>query len=322
MIDNSQELIVSVNCIAYNQKIFIKDCLEGFVMQKTTFRFEAIVHDDASTDGTADIIKEYAKEYPEVIKPILEKENQWSKNNGSLEKIMQEACTGKYIAFCEGDDYWIDPYKLQKEVDYLEAHPDCSLVYTKDWHWDEKISKFSEIYGHETNFKSMMGGINEMPTPSIVIRRSKYLEYIRKVNPYSKKWKLGDFPLVLFISGCSKFKFLDEVTCVHRILSNSVSHSVNELSLLPYYRSILDVKLFFYDFLEVNDKKMLNNIYISHVNLLIEMYFKTNSNLVLEEYQKIIDNLNLCNIKLVIKYKVILHNNLLLKMLRFYKTII
>ena len=84
-------------------------------MQKTNFRFEAIVHDDASTDGTATIIKEYAEKYPDIIKPILETENQYSKHDGSLRRIVDEACLGgKYVAWCEGDDYWIDALKLQK----------------------------------------------------------------------------------------------------------------------------------------------------------------------------------------------------------------
>lgn len=111
-IKDNQPLMVTIRCTAYNHEPYIRACLEGFVMQKTNFRFEAIVHDDASTDGTAAIIKEYAEKYPDVIKPILERENQYSK--GTLGKIMDEASKGKYIAFCEGDDYWTDPLKLQK----------------------------------------------------------------------------------------------------------------------------------------------------------------------------------------------------------------
>ena len=127
--DNQQPLMVTIRCIAYNQERYIRDCLEGFVMQKTNFRFEAIVHDDASTDGTAAIIKEYAEKYPDIIKPILETENQYSKHDGSLQRIMAEGCKGKYVAFCEGDDYWTDPLKLQKQVDFLESHPDYSLCF-------------------------------------------------------------------------------------------------------------------------------------------------------------------------------------------------
>ncbi len=125
--NNSQPLMVSIKCITYNHEPYIRQCLEGFVMQKTNFRFEAVVHDDASTDGTADIIREYAEKYPDIIKPIYETENQYSKKDGSLGRIMDAACTGKYIAMCEGDDYWTDPLKLQKQVDFLETHLECSM---------------------------------------------------------------------------------------------------------------------------------------------------------------------------------------------------
>lgn len=125
---NCSDLLVSIHCLAYNHAPFIRQCLEGFVMQKTNFRFEAVVHDDASIDGTTEIIKEYARNYPSIIKPILETENQWKK--GTIPTIMKQACVGKYVAYCEGDDYWIDPYKLQKQVDALEANPKAMMCYS------------------------------------------------------------------------------------------------------------------------------------------------------------------------------------------------
>lgn len=125
---DNDELMVSIRCLTYNHEPYIRQCLEGFIMQKTNFRFEAVVHDDASTDGTAAIIHEYAEKYPNIIKPIYENENQYSRHDGSLDRIMNAACTGKYIALCEGDDYWTDPLKLQKQVDFLEMHSNYSLV--------------------------------------------------------------------------------------------------------------------------------------------------------------------------------------------------
>lgn len=125
-VDKSNTFImVTIRCLAYNHEAYIRQCLDGFIKQKTNFCFEAIVHDDASTDGTANIIREYAEKYPDIIKPIFEVENQYSKRDGSLRRIMNSHMKGKYIAMCEGDDCWIDPYKLQKQVDYLESHPEC-----------------------------------------------------------------------------------------------------------------------------------------------------------------------------------------------------
>ena len=121
------ELMVSIRCFVYNHEPYLRQCLDGFVMQRTNFRFEAIVHDDASTDGSAAIIREYAAKYPDIIKPIYETENQYSKRDGSLRRIMDAHMRGKYVAYCEGDDYWTDPLKLQKQVDFLETHPDFSL---------------------------------------------------------------------------------------------------------------------------------------------------------------------------------------------------
>ena len=122
-----QPLMVTIRCITYNHEPYIRQCLEGFIMQKTNFRFEAIVHDDASTDETANIIREYAEKYPDIRKPIFETENQYSKLDGSIQRIMSEHIHGKYVAMCEGDDYWIDPLKLQKQVDFLESNPKYSM---------------------------------------------------------------------------------------------------------------------------------------------------------------------------------------------------
>lgn len=138
------QVMVTIRCITYNHEPYIRQCLEGFVMQKTNFRFEAIVHDDASTDGTAAIICEYAQKYPEIIKPIIETENQYSKHDGTIGRIMDAHTHGKYIAICEGDDYWIDPYKLQKQVDFLELHPSYSLVCCNFLKYDQDLGLFYE----------------------------------------------------------------------------------------------------------------------------------------------------------------------------------
>ncbi len=118
--------VVSVRCTTYNHEPYIAQALDSFLVQKTNFPFEIVVHDDASTDKTADIIREYEMKYPQIIKPIYEIENQYSKRDGSLGRIANEACKGDYIAFCEGDDYWCHPDKLQMQFDFLCKHPNYS----------------------------------------------------------------------------------------------------------------------------------------------------------------------------------------------------
>lgn len=121
---DENKLLVSVCCLTYNHASYIRQCLDGCLMQKTNFSIEILIHDDASTDGTQDIIREYEARYPEIIKPIYQKENQYSKGV-KVDLIYNfSRAKGKYIALCEGDDYWTDPLKLQKQVDFLETHPD------------------------------------------------------------------------------------------------------------------------------------------------------------------------------------------------------
>lgn len=115
-------LKVSILCTAYNHEKYIRQTLESFLMQKTNFKYEVLIHDDASTDNTAVIIKEYEEKYPNIIKSIYQKENQYSKGISIISTYLYPEARGKYIALCEGDDYWTDPLKLQKQFDALEAN--------------------------------------------------------------------------------------------------------------------------------------------------------------------------------------------------------
>lgn len=119
--------VVSIICCTYNHEPFIRQCLDGFMMQKTDFSFEVLIHDDASTDNTAEIIREYELKYPDKIFPIYATENKYSKGIDIFSQILLPKAKGKYIAICEGDDYWTDPLKLQKQVDFLERNQDYIL---------------------------------------------------------------------------------------------------------------------------------------------------------------------------------------------------
>ena len=121
------EIAVTIICLAYNHARYIRDALDGFLMQETSFPFEVIVHDDASTDGTADIIREYQLKRPDIIKTVFQKENQYSKGKVISRDFLFPMIRGKYVALCEGDDYWTDPRKLQKQVEALEAHPEADI---------------------------------------------------------------------------------------------------------------------------------------------------------------------------------------------------
>ncbi|MFC3607421.1 glycosyltransferase [Stutzerimonas tarimensis] len=126
--EGRREPLLSIICLAYNHAGFIRQTLDGFLAQETDFPVEIIVHDDASTDQTAAIIREYEQRYPSIIKPIYQRENQYRLGVPFSTRLFAQA-RGRYIAYCEGDDYWIDPRKLQIQVDFLEAHPDYVMTY-------------------------------------------------------------------------------------------------------------------------------------------------------------------------------------------------
>ena len=140
------EYMVCVCSITYNHEKYIRECLEGIVMQQTTFPFISIVVDDASTDQTPSIISEYAAKYPDIIHPILLKENHYSQKKPKEPYFIPFQEKAKYVAFCEGDDYWTDPHKLQKQVDALEKHPGCKACVHKVLRVNERGERTNKTY--------------------------------------------------------------------------------------------------------------------------------------------------------------------------------
>ena len=177
--------LVSICCITYNHAPYIRKCLEGFLIQETTFPIEILIHDDASTDGTDSIIREYAEKYPELVFPLYETENQYSSEKCSLIDIKYNysRARGKYIAYCEGDDYWTDPHKLQKQVDFLETHPDysvcwhrCRLFFSKDGLYeDDSCSELlhDDEDGVDIDIATLLSGWYTQPL-TMVFRKSSY----------------------------------------------------------------------------------------------------------------------------------------------------
>ena len=151
MVD-SEPILVAIYCMVYNHEPYLRKCFDGFVMQETSFRFVAVVHDDCSGDGSVEIIREYVARYPDLFIPIYETENQYSKYNGSIERIMNKTIRMtrcKYVAFCEGDDYWIDSHKLQNQVDFLESHVDYSVTFHR---WRQFNMKTGEMQDDNCGF--------------------------------------------------------------------------------------------------------------------------------------------------------------------------
>ena len=239
--------LVSIRCMVYNHEPFLRQCLDGFVMQKTTFPYEAIVHDDASTDGSAAIIREYADKYPDIIKPIYETENQYNKQDGSLRRILDEAIhpKAKYVAMCEGDDYWTDPNKLQLQVDYLEEHTDCSFSVHDFRVWDTQRNELRAtrpiqfVKENECikvfTMSDYKTGVYIAQTLSCVYRKVS----LQKSNFY--KYKTG-FDMTLFFALLTQGNavFFNRVMGVYRTHPSSITSSQNSRR----FHDNIDCKLF------------------------------------------------------------------------------
>jgi glycosyltransferase involved in cell wall biosynthesis len=204
--------LVSISCMTFNHELFIRDALEGFVMQKTNFGFEVLIHDDASTDRTAEIIREYAFRFPKLIKPIYQVENQWQKGNRGSGVHNFPRARGMYIALCEGDDFWTDEYKLQRQVDFLNANPAYSMVC-------ENGLIVNTVNNYNVNFNTMPEGDVEIitmlqkrqfPTASVMFR-AKFLD-----EEYYKLNLVGDTILWCYLAMRGKVRYLENISSVYR----------------------------------------------------------------------------------------------------------
>ena len=218
--------LVAIKCYTYNHVEYLADALEGFIKQKTNFPFVAIVHDDASTDGTTNIIREYAEKYPDIIKPIYERVNQYSKKDNSLIRIMEEAIatTGaKYIGMCEGDDYWNDPHKLQKQVDFLESHPDVIGCYADvDYIYVEKgihLPWFVKHRGIPISFEDHLMNKYYIAPPTWLFRATSDV-----VLKPAKRTVDVTYTKAMDFLATSKFIYMDEIMGVYRGTPNGASH--------------------------------------------------------------------------------------------------
>lgn len=259
--NNDSQVKVSIRCTTYNHEKYIKECLDSLINQVTSFKYEIIVHDDASTDATASIIRDYAERFPDIIIPIYEKENVFSKDRNLVRKIVTSNCKGQYMAWCEGDDYWCDQYKLQKQVDIMDSDREIGLVYGKSKQYDESKGKFlAKTIGEKVLSSEALLLNNTIPTATVLVRSSIYYEYMKDQEIQNNQWLMGDYPLWIYCSIKSKVFFMDDVISVYRVLRESASHSlVNRQKLESFYESATQMKLFFNDRYKLVDNDIITS---------------------------------------------------------------
>lgn len=245
---------VTVRCLTFQHANYITSTMNGFTMQQTDFPFVCCIVDDASTDGEQQVIKDYLKDnfnlsdssvayqkdtdYAHILYAqhkmnkncyfavLLLKENHYSKGKSKLEYLKEWNEGVPYVALCEGDDYWIDPDKLQMQVDFLDENPEYGLTYTQAFmcNQNSEIDKSIIIGSSSCHSFSEMIEQNPVPTLSTLFRRSLYEKYRLCIKP-NPQWRMGDYPIWLFFSLNSKIHFFEKTTVVYRVLSESASHS-------------------------------------------------------------------------------------------------
>ncbi len=212
-----EDITVSIICTAFNHEKYIRDALDGFLRQKTNFNFEVIIHDDASVDKTADIIREYQAKYPEIIKPIFQTENHYSKKVPVCATFMLPVAKGRYFAFCEGDDYWCDELKLQKQIDYLEQHHEyVACVHNTEFYYlgtGKREIKYTNTDRDLGLIDCVMSGGQSFHTSSVVVRRNVYLskpQFTKVIDG------VGDYPSSIYYSLSGKIRYIGDVMSIYR----------------------------------------------------------------------------------------------------------
>ncbi|WP_391116736.1 glycosyltransferase [Psychrobacillus sp. L3] len=223
-------ILVSISCITYNHEKFIADAIDSFLMQETNFKFEILIHDDASTDRTAYKIREYEKKYPDLIKTIYQTENQYSKGV-LVSRFNYERAKGKYLAICEGDDFWTDPNKLQKQVDYMEKHPECSLcVHAGNLVSASERKLLSQNRPNSKNkiftvAETIEGGGGLFLTNSMLC----LTEFVQNRPNFIENAPVEDYPLAINLSLRGTVYYIDEFMSSYRV-GDSGSWTARNLS--------------------------------------------------------------------------------------------
>jgi glycosyltransferase involved in cell wall biosynthesis len=264
--------LVSVKMMTYNHEPYIGQAIESVILQQTNFPFELVIGEDCSTDGTREIVFDYQKKYPEIIRVITSDKNVGArKNNVRLAK----ACRGKYIAYCEGDDYWHNPEKLQIQVDYLEAHPECGLVHSDVvWHNVESCKTIPRHYkerklshDHENVLRSIIEFKYHVMTCTAVIRKCLLDEIHQTCRfEFSEKFLMGDIQTWIEIARRSKVKYIDETLATYNALPESACRTKDIDKTFRFRINFAEIRMYYADKYCGNDSKEIKKDIERHLN--------------------------------------------------------
>jgi glycosyltransferase involved in cell wall biosynthesis len=263
---------VSILCLTYNHERFIAQALESFLGQKTKNNFEVLINDDASTDGTAEIIREFQKKYPDIVKPIFQKENQYSKGvQRMLTKFLLPRAKGEYIAICEGDDFFTDELKIQLQVDFMEKNPECSLCFHPVKVFFENNEVKDCIFPKRENPQKLttkdLLKDNFIPTSSVMYRSQEYK------NLPTTNFIPGDWYLHLYHAKLGRIGFIDKVMSVYRRHSGGIWwDAYNNYEKLFKKYGFLNLVMYFELLKLYGEKPDYEEIILYHINYLIQRF--------------------------------------------------
>lgn len=296
--EQEYKYMVCTHCFTYNHAPYIVDAMNGFTMQETTFPVVTLIVDDASTDGEPEVIRQYLiehfqepfrieeTEYAHIIcahhktNPncqfvvFLLKYNHYSIKKPKLPYLSKWNGATKYIALCEGDDYWIDTLKLQKQVNFLEANSDYALSYTRCNHLVQETGELSmgPSYLYK-GFKELLKR-NHIGTLTVVIRKDVYDNFYEEINPAQHKWPMGDYPIWLYVAANHNIYYLSDITSVYRIHQGSASRPSNFDNKLKFLKGYAAVQHFFAEkynmpnnVVAAIDYKANYNMALAHINI-------------------------------------------------------
>ena len=249
----SKTPLVGVNMITYNHAPYIAKAIEGVLQQETNFPYELVIGEDCSTDGTREIVLDYQRKYPDIIRVITSDQNVGMHKNGLR---TQKACRGKYIAYCEGDDYWHHPKKLQKQVDYLESHPECGLVHSdQDRYYEKTGGKIKNFFRTTNNippenFNIFKGwGLYHILTCTVMARKHLIDKIISDPHIYQNSQYIGatDIPRFIEVGMRSKIHYIDESLSTYTVRNESASNISNPLKRARFRKSNIEAFLYLAD---------------------------------------------------------------------------
>lgn len=324
--NNQNRFLVCVRCFTFNHAPYIKDAMDGFCMQKTSFPYICVIVDDASTDGEQEVIKSYLdqnfnldnqeivrnEETDDFVMTFAQhntndncffavyflKYNHYSIKKDKFQYFAEFYDFAKYIALCEGDDYWIAPAKLKEQVEYMEVRPYLGMCYTKCRHFfQNRLSLAKNTWGGDAeNFEQMIKN-NPVPTASVLFRQGLYEQYEKEINPQSRGWMLGDYPFWLWLSKESNVNFINKETCIYRVLEHSASQRDSKERRAAFITSVVAVQQFFADRYEQKELVRLDK---RERALLMDSFTNRDYQSVIYYYHMIKKH----DIKMIIKYLV------------------